>query len=213
MNKSMVVGSTCVLLGAIVLGAILWVNQSLEDSPDASQGIHVPPPDPAPATSTPANELALREAALEGLIQEVNRLLNLGTQASAADEENRTALMLAAFNGHTSSAQALIDKGAAIDTRDETGRTALIYASSGPNAEVVELLLKHKANPNVVDKVEEWSALMFAAAEGQAKVVSLLLQHGADVTLKDIDGESAHDFSLSKGHSDVAKLLAEAEKQ
>ena len=118
--------------------------------------------------------------------------------------------MLAAFNGHTSTVQVLVEAGAIIDTRDEIGRTALVYAASGPNSEVVQFLLKHKANPNVIDKAEEWTALMFAAAEGHAQVVSLLLAHGADVTLKDIDGETAYDFALSKGHSDAAKLLVDA---
>ncbi len=212
MNKSMFVGFACVLLGGLVFGVALWVNHKPDDSLVDSQAINVPPADLVPAISTPANETALAEAALEGLVQEVHRLLNLGTQANAADEEGRTALMLAAFNGHTSSVQALIDNGAIIDTRDHIGRTALTYASSGPNAEVVQLLLQHKANPNVVDKAEEWTALMFASAEGHTQVVSLLLQHGADVTLKDIDGETAHDFALSKRHGDVAKLLAEAGK-
>jgi ankyrin repeat protein len=212
MNKSMAIGSTCVLLGVLALGVVLWVNHEPDHSPSAPQSDVNAPPDPAPVLSTPANENALREAALEGLVQEVHRLLTLGTQANAADEDGRTALMLAAFNGHTSSVQALIDKGAVIDTPDQIGRTALIYAASGPNTEVVQLLLKHKANPNVVDKEEEWTALMFASAEGHAQVVSLLLQHGADVTLKDTDGETAHDFALNSGHSEVAKLLAGAGK-
>ena len=208
----MFTGLVCALLGVVVLGVIVWLNRTPDAGPVDPREVNAAPSDPAPSPSTPANEKALRDAALDGLVQEVHRLLKLGTDANGADQEGRTALMLAGFNGHTTSVQALIDAGAIVNTQDQISRTALVYAASGPNAEVVQLLLEHKANPNVVDKAEEWTALMFAAAEGHTQVVSLLLKHGADVTLQDIDGETARDFALSNGHGDVAKLLADVPK-
>ncbi len=208
-NKQRVVGLGCVLLGIVAFGFVFWASDGPKDIADDVPGSVVSQPVPATAPSTEANEATLREAALEGLVQQIQTLLKQGTNANAADEDGRTALMLAAFNGYTSSVQALIKYGAKIDTRDQIGRTALIYAASGPNSEVVELLLTHKANPNVVDKEEAWTALMFAAAEGQKQVVSLLLEHDADVTLKDIDGETASDFAANAGHSDVVKMLAD----
>ena len=57
------------------------------------------------------------------------------------------------------------------------GRTALMYAASGPNPETVQLLLEKKADPNLVDQAEKFTALMFAAAEGQTRVVQILLKH------------------------------------
>ena len=176
---------------------------------DSSAG---PTPRPKPATDPPneVNEHALREAALEGLARTVQVLLRQGTNANAADENGRTALMLAAFNGHTTTVRELIKQGAHINTLDQIGRNALIYAASGPNKEVVQLLLKHQANPNIVDKEEEWTALMFAAAEGHAQVVQALLQNGADASLQDIDGETAYDFAVNKGHAEVARILVDA---
>jgi ankyrin repeat protein len=208
-NKQMVVGLGCVLLGVVAFGFVFWVNDGPEDIPDDFPESEVSQPASATGPSTEANEAVLREAALEGLVQQVQTLLKQGTDPNAADENGRTALMLAAFDGYTSTVQELIKYGADIDTCDQIGRTALIYAASGPNSEVVELLLTHKANPNVVDKEEEWTALMFAAAEGQKQVVSLLLGHGADATLKDTDGETASDFAANAGHSDVVKILAD----
>ena len=49
-----------------------------------------------------------------------------------------------------------------------------------------------------------------AAAEGQADVVKLLLKHKADITLKDVDGDTAESFAAKNGHTAVVKILQEA---
>ena len=73
----------------------------------------------------------------------------------------------------------------------------------------MELLLERKADPNIVDNQEHFSALMHAAAEGYIEVVKILLDHGADATLKDIDGDTAESFARKNGHTGVADLLNE----
>jgi ankyrin repeat protein len=83
-----------------------------------------------------------------------------------------------------------------------------MYAASGSNHETVRVLLEAGADPNIRDKVEQFTALMFAAAEGQLEVVQTLLDHRADVTLRDVDGDTALDFASQNGHSDVARLLS-----
>jgi ankyrin repeat protein len=82
-----------------------------------------------------------------------------------------------------------------------------MYASTGPFNETVSLLLKAGAETNLFDNEEHFTALMFAAAEGQAEVVQSLLKYGADKSLLDIDGESAYDFAMANGHTEVALLL------
>ena len=51
--------------------------------------------------SDPVSEEALRQAALDGIITEVNRHLEAGTMVDALDPDGHTALMFAAFNGHS----------------------------------------------------------------------------------------------------------------
>ena len=53
---------------------------------------------------------------------------------------------------------------------------------------------------------------MMAAAEGQLKVVQLLVANGADLTMVDVDGESALDFAKSKGHQEVAAYIQTLQK-
>jgi ankyrin repeat protein len=155
----------------------------------------------------PASEEALRQAALEGIIEQVKSLLDHGAKVDAPDADGHTALMFAAFNGHSDVILLLLDQGAALDRRDLMGRTALLYASTGPFPETVKILLDKGAKPNVVDSDEHFSPLMHAAAEGNLAVVKVLIEHGADLSLVDVDGDDAESFARQAGHQQVADYL------
>jgi ankyrin repeat protein len=152
-------------------------------------------------------EHVLMEAAFQGKLDLVEKLVTEGTSVNTTDPAKHTPLMWAAFNGHKEVVGYLIQQGATVDAKDESGRTALMYASSGPYAETVKLLLDKGADVNAQGKLEGFTALMTAAAEGQTKVVQVLLKHGADRTVKDKDGDTAESFARQKGHLTVAELL------
>lgn len=158
------------------------------------------------APPTPG-ELALFEAAHNGELADVKRLVASGTTVDAMDEENRTPMMFAAFNGHGRVVSYLLTQGAEVDSRDASGRTGLLYASSGPFVDTVEILLDAGADVNIQGSLEGFTALMTAAAEGQLEVVRLLLERGADPTLEDVDGDTALSFAREHGHTAVADLL------
>ena len=48
---------------------------------------------------------------------------------------------------------------------------------------------------------------MFAAAEGQRDVVQVLLRHNANVSVRDVDGDTARDFAAQKGHGEIVRML------
>lgn len=162
--------------------------------------------------TVPGNEQVLpveqlMEAALNGNFLVIEKAIANGFDVATTDDQKHTLLMMGAYNGHSNIVQLLLDKGASVDHRDIMNRTALMYASTGPFNETVTLLLDAGADPNLVDGDEHFTPLMFAAAEGQAEVVATLLEHGAKKSMVDVDGESAYDFALSNGHTEVAKML------
>jgi ankyrin repeat protein len=157
-------------------------------------------------------EQLLMDAAYEGRMDLVERLVTEGTSAGTTNATKHTPLMWAAFNGHTEIVGYLIQQGASVDARDENGRTALMYASSGPFVETVQLLLDKGADVNAKGTLEGFTALMTAAAEGQVKVVKLLLKHGADASVKDKDNDTALSFAQQKGHPEVVEVLKGAAK-
>jgi len=159
------------------------------------------------AASSPAAEEEMRQAALEGDGENVNKLLEAGTQVNAMDQDGHTALMYAAFNGHSKIVLALLENGAGVDRRDLMGRTALLYASTGPFPETVKILLEKGAKPNIIDSDEHFTPLMHAAAEGNLDVVKILLEYEADLSLTDVDGDDAESFARQAGHIQVADYL------
>ena len=120
--------------------------------------------------------------------------------------------MLASYNCFSAIVEYLLEHKAKVDARDNLNRTALMYASTGPFAETVQLLIDAGANVNAADAQENWTPLMFAAAEGQADVVKILLKHGATTANRDVDGDTALQFALSKGHQEVADLISNSTK-
>jgi ankyrin repeat protein len=149
----------------------------------------------------------LLEAALNGNYQVIEKAIDDGFNVETTDDQMHTLLMMAAYNGHSMIVRLLLDRGAVVDHRDILDRTALMYASTGPFNETVNLLLAAGADPNLVDGDEHFTPLMFAAAEGQAEVVATLLEHGANKSMVDVDGESAYDFAVNNGHTNVANML------
>jgi uncharacterized protein len=183
-------------------------EKAKESSASDSTGILELTDKPSPlAISNPEKESVLRNAALEGNLNETQKIISESISVNSKDPDGRTALMLAAFNGHTQLVEFLLMKGASLNVSDFSGRTALMYASTGPNADVVKILLENGAEVNLVDLDEQFSALMFAAAEGQLEVVKLLLQYKADKKLKDKDGDTAESFARSNGHIEVADFI------
>ncbi|EGD72606.1 GTPase [Salpingoeca rosetta] len=102
----------------------------------------------------------------------------------------------------------LLHLGQDPNRRDSQERLPLHIASESDASDVVQLLLKHSADINAKDK-EGWTALHYAAFNDRADVVRILLEQGADTTIKHrfLFGKTALDLAVSRGHSDVIKLL------
>ena len=75
-------------------------------------------------------------------------------------------------------------------------------ASENGHQQVVELLLKEKADPNIQDSNSQ-TALMVASHNGHQQVVEILLKEKADPNIQDNDGETALVAASENGHHQV----------
>ena len=70
-------------------------------------------------------------------------------------------------------------------------------------------LLEDGANPNLFEDGAEVTPLLFAVQRKKTAIIVLLLKHGADPFFQEkMLGESAYDFAVSTGLSEIAKLLS-----
>lgn len=89
-------------------------------------------------------------------------------------------------------------------------KTPLHYAVENRNRELIEILLKNKANPNIVDYFKK-SALHYVAPgpDGHQKIFEMLLKAGANIDSKDDEGKTLLFRAVKKNNpQEVSYLLS-----
>jgi ankyrin repeat protein len=152
-------------------------------------------------------------AALSRRHFQVARLLHRnGSSVDTRGHDRISTLHSAAFCGDLEMIQVLLgDYKADINTRCDFGITPLCDAVSDSHPEsypeVVQFLLEHGADPNVLQN-DGRTPLRIASKSGQSEIVRLLLEHGADVNLANDSGRTALQLALENEHDKVVELLS-----
>jgi hypothetical protein len=121
--------------------------------------------------------------------------LAAGMDVNCRDSAGTPMLNMAARHNRRELLEWLLDSGADIDAvSKDRGYTALMDAVWKSNAEIVECLVKKKANLNVISR-DGQSVLVLAVGTGNEAVCRLLVENGADPTVKDTMGLSAIEYA------------------
>lgn len=129
-------------------------------------------------------ETALHVAAASGRTDVAALLIAAGADVNAAGAEDQTGgatpLHLATIGGYREAVKLLLEKAANPNvTAGRPGVTPLMSAASGKDAELITLLLKHKADLNLVGANGNF-ALLNAVMQRNPETVRALLAGGAD---------------------------------
>ena len=152
---------------------------------------------------------ALMRAAKTGSPEVIRLLRQYGAKTGATLTDGRLALDIAADAGNISTLKALLHQSEADLLRlKRHGLTSLIIQCRKGNRQIVELLLEHGADADVV-AVDGRSALSQAVVYRQADILKLLLQHGAKVNLTNHDGVTALALAVTQRDVDTVQLLLE----
>lgn len=131
----------------------------------------------------------LMRASARGDAKAVERLLREGANPNATDRKSRHVLNLAVRSGNLATVSLLIKHGAEVDGAGP-GLTPLGAAAVGENAEILDMLLRSRANVNQPSQ-QGTTPLMLAAASGRPNTVARLLKCGAQVDAVSTDGRTA----------------------
>lgn len=83
--------------------------------------------------------------------------------------------------------------GARVDLVDQDGHSLLHWAALGGNADVCQILIENKINPNVQDYAGR-TPLQCAAYGGYINCMAVLMENNADPNIQDKEVESLHLF-------------------
>jgi len=145
---------------------------------------------------TDEQQKALRLAALNAEVEELDRLIAVGVNFDALGHDGTTPLMLAVkscsgafYDRGVVIVKFLLARGADVNAKTESGASALLYAVSHNQPELVEVLIKSGADVSAVSN-SGWSLLDYAREYGKSEdeIIELLLDAGAKSNREKYDG-------------------------
>lgn len=159
---------------------------------------------------------ALREAAAEGDVEHVQRLLAQEgpSLVDQADEHGATALLHATgfkLLKETGAEHKEMEKRSWPDEYDEYFQAFRLKARRFPDtSQVVTVLLAHGANVNAKTNPDGYSAVECAAYIGKKAVLEALLKAGAAVNAQDKEGDTALRWAATCGRTEIVQALLAA---
>lgn len=115
-----------------------------------------------------------------------------------SEEETRKFLLICKY-GEVQHVEAMIKEGIDVNGSISTGITGLMVAAAENRLEIVDLLLKHQATPDLQTR-RGTTALMFAAARGSdVKIIERLIEAKSDVNVESKESDTALTFAVSGG--------------
>jgi len=140
-----------------------------------------------------ANDMVtpLHVATINNHLDVIPVLTERGSNIESKDAAGLTALHYACEdNFYAIAALTLLDKGANIEARTNNKKTPIHYACKNGSFEILQLLLKYKANLNAT-ALNDKNALHFAAYYNHPDICIFLINQGMNPTLKDKKGKTA----------------------
>ena len=147
---------------------------------------------------------AMIDAASEGDIEEVKRVLHQGLDVNTGDYDARTMLHLSAAEGNVKVVHALLQEGADVNVTDRWGQVPLHDATQGNHTQVIDLLASAGAELHFEDPAAK---LCGAAAAGDIETLKALIDHGISPNAADYDGRTALHLAASEGIVNVIEFL------
>ena len=149
----------------------------------------------------------LHLACQEGLKDQVEHLLQLGTEIDVQSEHGFTPLNLASLKGHIDIVEILLQTGAKIDAKSKCGNTSLYYASKNGHFDIAKVLLQNGADCNSKNE-GDFTPLHLAAGYGFIDVANLLLRNDANVDAKtSFEQWTPLHQAAGQGHTEIVELL------
>jgi ankyrin repeat protein len=118
-------------------------------------------------------------------------------------------LILAVRAASLDSIRSLLEAGWDVDyvSREPIATTALIEAVEARRPDVVRLLLKHGADPNLAS-ISGRTPLLSAVRTGDLSDVRMLLDSGAEAGTRDPEGHTASELAALEGKVDLVAMLS-----
>ena len=217
-KKQLAAGANVNVPEADGTSALLWATY--QSSPDLVQLLIKAGADVNAANSFGVTPLL--QAARYGDATTMNLLLKAGADIKKAERAGETPLMSASRAGGVAAVKLLLEHGADVNARESLqDETALMWATADAHLDVVDVLLKAGANPNLQARLSElakrstrtdfptggFTAVMWAVRDGNEAIVRRLVEGGADLNIANGDKATPMMLAIINDRFDLAAKL------
>uniref|UniRef100_A0A6C0EBH3 Uncharacterized protein n=1 Tax=viral metagenome TaxID=1070528 RepID=A0A6C0EBH3_9ZZZZ len=158
------------------------------------------------------NNYFLNYAIMYNNINITKLLIQKGAKLDISDNDNKPILFIPIKYGYNDIMKTLLMANSEsigisiIDMKDSQHRTALHYAIKLKNKFAVELLLKHKSNPNIPDG-NGYNALHYAVYSRDIDMCKLIIEYIVNINARCNTGETALHIACNFQQNEIVKLL------
>ncbi len=133
----------------------------------------------APSASDIESHRGLHHAAHVGDAIAIRKLIRNGADLEARDRAGRTPLHVAVFASKEEAVRILTEAGADLDALEYRAYDVVTIAAVADDLDMLDLCLRHRANPGNITSPYDGTALIAAAHLGHHDVVKRLIEGGA----------------------------------
>ena len=146
----------------------------------------------------------------------IQYLLNKGVDANKIDKNGNTALMSASASHELENVKIIFEKTKNINSQNKEGESALTFAVKNGSAEIVDFLLKNKADTKVLDNkgnnlgyylVQSYRPTRPGQKDDFSEKINLLQSANFTLSTPQKDGSSLLILAASKNEMDLLKKL------
>ena len=150
------------------------------------------------------------KAEIKKLLKDKSKDLNISSIPSDSICRKYTPLTYAIAINDFEIVQELICSGADVNREDDAGWLPLVIAVSKGNLEILKLLLRNGANPNMIN-MKPCTPVEYPLAKAieinDVEAVEILIEHGANVNFLDLLGRTPITYTFLKENTEILELL------
>jgi ankyrin repeat protein len=146
------------------------------------------------------------EAIIDNEIDQIEKMLNEGTDINIKDDVGGTAIFYATYFANIELIEFLMNKGANINLSDKAGNTPFIHAAIQGDLELVKFLHSKEANINHINNFNE-NALFLAIENKNSNLSNFLIDLGLKLDLINKNRDSLLIIAANYGCTDTVKKL------
>jgi ankyrin repeat protein len=153
---------------------------------------------------------ALVEAAERGDLEQLDAAIRSGANVNAVGKQGVTPLIWVLGTRNKQATERLLQAGANPNHKGFGGadESAMSLAAGGNDPALLELLLKHRGDPNIIGPRNR-PVLHIAALGDRRENMQVLLKYGADINIHTQDRRTAGDVAAAMGNFDQVAYLLE----